>query len=439
MQMTDLSIAYANVADLIPYVSNARTHSEDQVAQIAASIKEFGFTNPILVDGSNGIIAGHGRLQAARKLGLETVPTIELHGLSDTQRRAYILADNKLALNAGWDNDLLALELADLAELDFDLSLVGFNDDELAALLADKTEGLTDEDAVPELQARTVSVPGDVWVLGKHRLRCGDSTSLDDVEALTLGQMADMILTDPPYGVSFVGVRGTMYSNGKKAGKNSAEMIKADDLRGEDLSQLFRDAIANAVVAAKDGAALYIFFAINRSVETIAGLSSVGLEVRNWLIWDKGNVGFHAMNAQYKPNYEAFLYCHKTGKSPAWYGGQKEQTVWRFPVEREGLHPTMKPVALLSQALNNSSKAGDAILDLFGGSGSTMIACEKTGRVCWMMEMDERYCDVIVRRWQEFTGKKATHADCGSYFDDLQQERHEIAGWGEAPDGQART
>ena len=256
---------------------------------------------------------------------------------------------------------------------------------------------------------------------------CGDSTSIDAVEKLMDGAKADMVLTDPPYGVSFVGVKGSMYSGGKKSGKNSAEMIKADDLRGEDLSQLFLESITCATVSAKDGAALYIFFAINRSAETLSGLSNIGVEIRNWLIWDKGNVGFHAMGAQYKPNYEAFLYCHKTGKSPAWYGGQKEQTVWRFPVEREGLHPTMKPVALLSQAISNSSKAGDEILDLFGGSGSTLIACEKTGRDCRMMELDPKYCDVIIARWQDFTGQQAALEGDGRTFSEVGGERCKAA------------
>jgi site-specific DNA-methyltransferase (adenine-specific) len=228
-----------------------------------------------------------------------------------------------------------------------------------------------------------------------------------------------MVLTDPPYGVSFVGVKGSMYSGGKKAGKNSAEMIKADDLRGDDLVKLFADSMSSASMLSKAGAALYVFFAINRSQESIAGLRDAGLEIRNWLIWDKGNVGFHAMGAQYKPNYEAFLYCHKAGQSPSWYGGNKEQTVWRFSVEREGLHPTMKPVSLLSHALQNSSKSGDEVLDLFGGSGSTLIACEKTARDCRMMELDPKYCDVIIKRWQDFTGQQATHEESGKTYAEL--------------------
>jgi DNA modification methylase len=412
-------------SDLIPYARNSRTHSEAQVTKIASSIKEFGFINPVVTDGKNGIVAGHGRVLAANKLGLKEVPCVEASHLTEAQKRAYVIADNRMALDAGWDIDLLKVELGDLQSLDFDLALTGFDPGELENFLAEKTEGLTDPDAVPETPVNPVTVLGDVWVMGKHRLMCGDSTSIDAVDKLMAGGKADMVLTDPPYGVSFVGVKGSMYSGGKRAGKNSAEMIKADDLRGDDLSQLFLDSISCASVSSKDGAAMYIFFAINRSAETLAGLSGIGLEIRNWLIWDKGNVGFHAMGAQYKPNYEAFLYCHKAGKSPVWYGGQKEQTIWRHPVEREGLHPTMKPVSLLQRALQNNSKQGDEVLDLFGGSGSTLIACEKTARESRLMELDPKYCDVIVKRWQEFTGHKATLESTDQTFEDVASNRYD--------------
>ena len=419
--MTEKFYDHALIAvdDLIPYAMNARTHSDAQVAQIAASIREFGFTNPVLIDEANNLIAGHGRVLAARKLKMELVPAIVVTGLDENRRRALVIADNQLALNAEWDEEKL---VAELQSMSVDMQkLTGISDEELLAMLKPaEIEGLTDEDAVPEAPADPVSRLGDVWLLGRHRLMCGDSTSIDAVERLMDGRKADMVLTDPPYGVSFVGVKGSMYSGGKKTGKNSAEMIKADDLRGDDLAQLFLDSISCASAISKDGAAMYIFFAINRSAETLAGLSGVGLEIRNWLIWDKGNVGFHAMGAQYKPNYEAFLYCHKIGKSPAWYGGQKEQTIWRHPVEREGLHPTMKPVSLLQRALQNNSKQGDEVIDLFGGSGSTLIACEKTARDCRMMELDPKYCDVIIKRWQDFTGETAILEGDGRTFDDCE-------------------
>jgi DNA modification methylase len=430
MQMTDLSIAYANVADLIPYVSNARTHSEDQVAQIAASIKEFGFTNPILVDGSNGIIAGHGRLQAARKLGLETVPTIELHGLSDTQRRAYILADNKLALNAGWDNDLLALELADLAELDFDLSLVGFNDDELAALLADKTEGLTDEDAVPELQARTVSAPGDVWVLGKHRLRCGDSTSADDVADLLNGVEPHLMVTDPPYGVNYDANwrNEAKRADGTAIGASAVGKVQNDD--NADWSEAW---------ALFPGDVAYVWHAGNMAHTVAESLVANGLNIRAQIIWNKSNMVIS--RGDYHPKHEPCWYAVRKNRKGHYCGDRKQTTVWDIqkPQKSETGHSTQKPVECMRKPIENNSSPGQAVYEPFSGSGTTIIAAEETGRICYAMELSEAYVDLAVRRWQEFTGKKATHADCGSYFDDLQQERHEIAGWGEAKDGQTRT
>ena len=425
-----LAVAYLPVADLVPYVSNARTHSDDQVAQIAASIKEFGFTNPILIDGDKGIIAGHGRLQAARKLGLDTVPTIELHGLSDAQRRAYILADNKLALNAGWDNELLALELGDLAELDFDLSLVGFDDDELAALLADKTEGLTDEDAVPELQARTVSVPGDVWVLGKHRLRCGDSTSADDVADLLNGVEPHLMVTDPPYGVNYdANWRNEAdRANGKAYGDRAIGKVQNDD-RAD-----WREAWALF-----PGDVAYVWHAGNMAHTVAESLVANGLNIRAQIIWNKSSMVIS--RGDYHPKHEPCWYAVRKNRKGHYCGDRKQTTVWDIqkPQKSETGHSTQKPVECMRKPIENNSSPGQAVYEPFSGSGTTIIAAEETGRICYAMELNEAYVDLAVRRWQEFTGKKATHADCGSYFDDLQQERHEIAGWGEAKDGQART
>jgi DNA modification methylase len=236
-------------------------------------------------------------------------------------------------------------------------------------------------------------------------LLCGDSTKADDVARLMDGAVADVLFTDPPYGVSFVGLKGSMYVDGKKKGANTAIEIKNDDLRGDDLSALFRDSISLAVTFCKNESAFYIFFAINRSLETLHGLEHCQLDIRNWLMWDKGNVGFHAMGAQYKPNYESFLYCHKKGFSPNWIGDQKQQTVWRHSVERLGLHPTMKPVELIKQALNNH--ASEIVLDIFGGSGSTLIASEVLNKASRLIEIDPKYCDVIIQRWENATGQKA--------------------------------
>ena len=416
-----------SVDSLIPYARNARTHSDTQVSQIAGSIKEWGWTTPVLIDEDGGIIAGHGRVLAAQKLGITDVPTMTATGWTEAQKRAYILADNQLALNAGWDMELLKVELGDLDDDGFDVDLIGFDPDFLANLLIDGTEGLTDPDDVPETPDDPITVEGDVWVMGNHRLMCGDSTMLDSVERLIDGGKADMVFTDPPYGVNYSGKKKGMLFAGKQQKKDSGKPIKSDDERGEGLSSLFRDSMLCCVASTKTGAAFYVFFGINRSPETLSGIDAAGLEIRNWLIWDKGNVGFHAMGAQYKPNYEAFLYCYKAKNSPAWYGADNEQTLWRHTSERLRLHPTMKPVSLIIQALENSSKAGDAVLDLFGGSGSTVIACEKAGRDCRVMELDPNFCDVAVKRWQEFTGQDAIHETTKQTFNEMSNDRSKAA------------
>ena len=407
-------IVSRKVEDLIPYARNSRTHSDAQVAQIAASVREFGWTNPVLVDGENGIIAGHGRVLAARKLGMEEVPCIELAGLSDTQRRAYIIADNKLVLNAGWDDELLALELGELGDLGFDLSLTGFTQDEIDALTPEQLqEGLTDDDAVPEVQDEPVSKLGDVWVLGKHRVMCGDSTSIDAVEALMDGQKADMVFTDPPYGVA--------YEGGHNKKKRSG--IIADTLEGDGLTGLFYGALIAAIAVTKDGAAFYVWFASSKSIETFASLANLPLELRAVIQWYKVKSGLGAFMSQYIPNCEPCMYLHKKGYSPAWYGPTTEKTVWELQrVGKNEFHPTQKPVELPQRALTNSSKQGDAVLDLFGGSGSTLIACEKTGREARLMELDPKYVDVIVRRWQEFTGKQATLEATGATFAEVEAD-----------------
>ena len=398
---------------LIPYARNARTHSPEQVAQIAASIAEFGFTNPILAGSDGVIVAGHGRLAAAQKLGLATVPVVVLDHLTPTQRRAYIIADNRTAELAGWDNELLAIEFAELADAGFDNLLTGFTQDEIDALTPEQIpEGLTDEDAVPEVQAEPVSKLGDVCLLGKHRVMCGDSTSIDAVETLLQGQKADLLFTDPPYGVS--------YEGGHNKKKRSG--IIADTLEGDDITGLFYGAIVAALPNTKDGAAFYIWFASGKSVETFAALSTIPLKLRAVIQWYKIKSGLGAFMSQYIPNCEPCMYLHKTGCSPAWYGPTNEKTVWELKKEaRNEFHPTQKPVELPERAVTNSSKQGDLVLDLFGGSGSTLIACEKTGRHARLMELDPKYVDVIVRRWQEFTGKAATLEADGRTFAEVEE------------------
>jgi DNA modification methylase len=387
------------IEDLIPYVNNSRTHSEEQIAQIAASIKEFGWTNPILVDGSKGIIAGHGRLQAARKLKLTEIPVIELTHLTETQKKALIIADNKLALNAGWDNELLTIELNELLADGFALDILGFDINELNALMQPEiVEGLTDEDAVPEIPEDPKTMLGDIYQLGNHRLMCGDSTSIDAVETLLEKQKADLLFTDPPYGVAYEGG----HNQKKRKG------IIADTLEGDDLTGLFYGALITAVPNTKDGAAFYVWYASGKSIETYAALAKLPLKLRAVIQWYKVKSGLGAFMSQYIPNSEPCMYLHKEGCSPAWYGPTNEKTVWELKKEsKNNYHPTQKPVELPARAITNSSKAGDLVLDLFGGSGSTLIACEKQNRHARIMELDPKYCDVIVKRWEDFTGKKA--------------------------------
>ena len=396
------------VSELIPYVKNSRTHSDEQVAQIAASIKEFGWTNPILIDGNNGIIAGHGRLMAARKLGHDKVPTIELKDLTETQKKAYIIADNRLALNAGWDNEMLTIELNDLLADGFALEILGFDTKELDALLEpEMVEGLTDEDEVPPLPEEPKTKLGDIYQLGNHRLMCGDSTSIDAVDKLMDGQKADMVFTDPPYGVNYDGGHAV---KGKRREK----------LKNDATPEIYDGVMPIIYLASKDGAAVYLWFSDSKSAAVTAAVTAAGYEVRNTLIWNKNVAQFGAIGAQYKSKHEPCLYCFKKGYAPYWAGPNNEVSVWdikRCPKNEH--HPTQKPVELAERAFGNSSKASDTVLDLFGGSGSTLIACEKQNRHARLMELDPKYCDVIVKRWEDFTGKKAILIESNIEFSKL--------------------
>ena len=390
-----MQIDIVKTDDLIPYVNNSRTHSDEQVTQIASSIKEFGFTNPILTDGEGGIIAGHGRLMAAKKLGLTEVPTIALEGLTEAQKKAYVIADNQLATNAGWDLDALKTEVERLTELDFDLELLGFDDDFLAGLLEEEPqEGLTDEDEVPEIPEEPVTKEGDVWILGNHRLMCGDSTSIDAVERLMDGRKADMVFTDPPYGVDYEGINN-------------------DDRSG--LDDLLRGAFANYLASAKSGAAIYVFHS-DKCADIFHAAFRDFFHFSSMVIWAKNSLTLS--RTDYQSQHEPCLYGWMKGGSHSFYGDRKQVSVWRFDKERVEGHTTPKPIALIERALGNSSKSGDLISDLFGGSGSTLIACEKTSRDCRMMELDPKYCDVIIKRWQDFTGKEAVHEN-GHTFNSL--------------------
>ena len=404
-------IEYIETTALIPYARNSRTHSEQQVAQVAQSIRQFGFTNPVLIDANGVIVAGHGRVMAAKSIGINSVPCIRLGHLNEAQIRAYVIADNKLAENAGWDEDMLRLEIQHLQSVDFDLSLMGFSDDDLASLLEDEEpqqEGLTDADQVPEAQRVVISRPGDIWTLGKHRLMCGDSTSVEHVAALMNGAEADMIFTDPPYGMSYDGGRG----------KQKFGMIANDDAQGADLIGLVRDALTMAKMSSKDGAAAYICFPWRTYSEFEAAVEAAGFEVNACIVWDKQHFGLG--HQDYRPQHEFIFYS----KGGVWHGDRAQSDVWYCKREHHGsyVHPTQKPVDLIERALSNSSKRGDLVIDCFGGSGSTLIACEKTGRNSRLLELDPKYCDVIIRRWQEFTGKAAVREADGATFDSLCHE-----------------
>jgi DNA modification methylase len=397
------------VDNLIPYARNARTHSDEQVAQIAASIAEFGFTNPILTDGERGVIAGHGRLAAARKLGLKEVPVIELSYLTDTQKKAYILADNRLAMNAGWDDELLKLELTELKDADFDLDLMGFTSDELDRLInGDAGGGLTDDDAVPETPKEPESRPGDLWILGNHRLLCGDSTMLSDVEKLMGNELADMAFTDPPYNVD--------YGNNAKDKMRGKDRRILNDALGDGFYQFLYDACVNLLMVTKGGC--YVAMSSSELHTLQKAWLDAGGKWSTFIIWSKNT--FTLGRADYQRQYEPILYGWKQGADHFWCGDRDQSDIWNYNKPRvNDLHPTMKPVELVERAIKNSSKSRDIVLDLFGGSGTTLIACEKTGRQARLMELDPKFVDVIVQRWEEYTGQQAVRQEDGVKFAEL--------------------
>lgn len=410
------------VADLVPYARNARTHSDEQVAQIAASIREWGWTTPVLVDEAGGLIAGHGRVMAARKLGIAEVPVMVAAGWTEAQKRAYVLADNKLALNAGWDNDLLAVELGELNTGGFDIGLTGFSPDELAALLVDKTEGLTDPDAVPETPARAVTVPGDTWLLGKHRLRCGDSTVATDVEALLAGVRPHLMVTDPPYGVNYdhnwrnEAARTSKGMGNRALGAGAVGKVLNDDRADwKEAYDLFPGDVA------------YVWHASTQSHVFANSLVDSGFEIRAQIIWAKQQfaIGRGNYHRQHEPCW--YVVRKRSGATAHWSGDRKQSTLWHIdkPAKSETGHSTQKPVDCMKRPIENNSSPGQAVYEPFSGSGTTIIAGEMTARCVYAMELSPEYVDVAVKRWQDFTGDKATLEADGRTFEDVASERYD--------------
>ena len=393
---------------LIPHARNARTHSDAQVAQIAGSIAEFGFVNPVLVGDDGVIVAGHGRIMAARKLGLDQAPVIVLAHLSPTQRRALMIADNQIASNSGWDDEMLAAELAALKEEDFDLDLLGFDDAALDRLLADTIEATEVSDEAPEPPANPISRPGDVWICGEHRVICGDATVLGDVETVLDGELADMTFCDPPYNVNYANS-----AKDKQRGKNRAIL---NDALGESFGAFLYDASVNILTVTKG--AVYICMSSSELDTLQKAFREAGGKWSTFVIWAKNT--FTLGRADYQRQYEPILYGWKDGADHYWCGARDQGDVWFVDKpHKNDLHPTMKPVALVERAIRNSSKSRDIVLDPFGGSGTTMIACENTGRRARLIELDPKYVDVIVTRWQSLTGGVATHAASSQPFTDF--------------------
>lgn len=379
----------ADVSELIPYVRNARTHSEAQVSQIAASIREFGFLSPILVAEDNTILAGHGRLAAALKLGLKKVPCVKENHLTETQKRAYIIADNKLSLNAGWDSELLAVELSELEGADFNLDLLGFDEAELSSIFdADKDVNEDDFDVEKELEEPCFSKTGDMWTLGRHRVICGDATKLETYKTLLENTKVNLVVTDPPYNVNYEGAAGK---------------IKNDNMEDDKFYQFLFNSFVNMEQAMADDASIYVFHADTEGLNFRKAFQDARFYLSGCCIWKKPSLVLG--RSPYQWQHEPCLYGWKKKGKHKWYAGRKETSVWEFEKPKKNAdHPTMKPIALLAYPIKNSSMTNSLVLDPFAGSGSTLIACEQTGRICYAIELDEKYCDVIVKRYIEQIG-----------------------------------
>jgi site-specific DNA-methyltransferase (adenine-specific) len=395
---------------LIPYARNPRKN-DHAVDRIASAIREFGFKVPVIAKSDGTVVDGHLRLKAAQKLGIKTVPVLLADDLTDAQVKAFRLSVNKMAELAEWDNELLGLELAELEEMDFNLDLTGFDQKEIDDIFADTALniGLTDPDDVPTInnQQSPITKPGDVWLLGKHRVMCGDSTSIEALEQLCGGQLVDMWLTDPPYNVAYEGKT------------KDALTIKNDAMGNDDFRQFLRDCYVAADAVMKPGAVFYIWHADSEGYNFRGAASDAGWKVRQCLIWKKSTMVMGRQDYHWK--HEPCLYGWKEGAGHLWATDRKQTTILEFDKpSRNGEHPTMKPVALFEYQMLNNTKGGDIVLDSFGGSGTTLLAAEKNGRYARLMELDPKYCDVIIKRWQDFTGKQAILEADGRLFGDLE-------------------
>ena len=421
-------------ASLTPYARNARTHSTKQIRQIAGSIEQFGFTNPVLISDHDEIIAGHGRVAAAKLLGLETVPAVRLSHLSEAQRRAYVLADNKLAENAGWDEEMLAIEFQGLIDLAFDLELTGFSAAEIDLTLdsfreCDPESATGPEDEIPDVVGLAVSRIGDLWILGRHRLLCGDAQKADDYARLLEGKAADLIFTDPPYNVPINGhVSGLGRARHREFAMASGEMDAAA------FTAFLTNTLSAAAAVSRDGAIAFVCMDWRHIGELLAAGRAAFTDLKNLCVWNKTNGG---MGTFYRSKHElVFVFKVGTGAHVNNFGlgdtGRYRTNVWDYPgvssigAERDAaleMHPTVKPTALVADAIKDCSKRGGLVLDPFAGSGTTLIAAETCGRAARLIEIDPIYCDTIIRRWERLTGKHATLADTGARFDAVEAAR----------------
>lgn len=377
------------IIKLVPYVNNARTHSPEQINKLRSSLREFGFINPVIIDRDFGVIAGHGRILAAKEEGIAEVPCVFADHLTEAQKKAYILADNRMAMDAGWDEELLRVEIEALQAEAFDLSLTGFDEKELSDLFKDDADVQEDDfDVDAELEKPTFSKSGDVWTLGRHRLVCGDSTKAETFAVLMNGRKANLVVTDPPYNVNYEGTAGK---------------IKNDNLADEKFYQFLFDAFSNIEKVMADDASIYVFHADTEGLNFRKAFSDAGFYLSGCCIWKKPSLVLG--RSPYQWQHEPCLYGWKKSGKHQWYSDRKQTTIWEFEKTKKNTdHPTMKPIPLLAYPIQNSSMSNTLVLDPFGGSGSTLIACEQTDRDCYTIELDEKYCDVIVKRYIEQVG-----------------------------------